>query len=300
MSGRSENDAFSRCHPLVSFLFFAGAIVMGAMITHPVCILAEFCGALLYTLLLHGSYGLKLLRLTLPAALVLALVNPLLNHRGETVLTYVPGGPYTLEALLYGITLASMILVVLLWGSCYSTVMTSDRFMALFGGLVPTISMLLMLVLRLIPDLLKKARQITEARCSIGKGPLDGSSLREKITAGLSVLSALLGWALEGGLLTADAMRSRGYGTGKRTRFSQTRSTRQDAAMLALIAMLAVLILHMVFSGATDAAFTPRIEIPALRGRYLPGFLAFCIFLSLPSMLYIKEAIQWRISRSGI
>ena len=70
----------------------------------------------------------------------------------------------------YGGSLAGVRVSVLLWAGCYNTVMTSDKFTMLFGNLVPALSMLLVMVLRLIPSYFRKMRQITGSRESIGKG----------------------------------------------------------------------------------------------------------------------------------
>ena len=52
----------------------------------------------------------------------------------------------------------------------------------------------------------------------------------------MSILGALTSWALEGSVVTADSMRSRGYGTSKRTSFHDLPHDRHW--MLALLAAL--------------------------------------------------------------
>ena len=297
---RSENDAFSRCHPLVSFAFFVGAIGFGALILHPAYILAAAVFAVSYYVLLRGVKGWKTVALFVPLFLVVSLLNPLVNRDGESVLTYVFGRPYTLEALIYGMVIAGMLIVMLLWAGCYNAVMTSDKFMTLFGGTIPTISMLLLMVLRLVPNMIRKIGQLAGARKCIGRGAAENATKREQATDSLNVLSALMTWALEGGVITADSMKARGYGTGKRTGFQIHRFTVQDAVLLGLMAAMAAAMIVLIAGGGTAADYTPVMNITPVTGNNLFGFLAYCVFLSLPTVLYIKEAIQWRISRSGI
>jgi hypothetical protein len=52
-------DAFSKCHPLVNFLFFVGAIGAGVMIQHPAYLLAGIVTGVVYYLLLNGRKGFK-------------------------------------------------------------------------------------------------------------------------------------------------------------------------------------------------------------------------------------------------
>lgn len=297
---RLENDEFSKCHPIVGFLFFIGAIGMGALILHPAYVLASIVGAAAYYFLLHGSKGRKVLLYTIPVFLVLSFINPLVNTDGQHVLTHVFGRPYTLEALLYGMVIAGMLVAMLLWAGCYNAVMTSDKFMSLFGGLIPTVSMMLLMVLRLIPNMIRKTKQIAGARRCIGRGVEENNPRKEKILESLNVISALLTWALEGGIITADAMTSRGYGSGKRTNFEIFTLKKRDILLLILLGVLAAAVITLIVRGATAAAYTPEMSIEPVTGANLFGFVCYCIFLLMPAILYLKEAISWRISRSGI
>ena len=104
---------------------------------HPVFICISYAGALSYSILLLG--GKRTLRqsflFTLPSLLIVALLNPLFNHYGVTMLYYVEssGNWITLEALVYGVVLGAVMFVVIQWFSCYNKVMTSDKFIYLFG-----------------------------------------------------------------------------------------------------------------------------------------------------------------------
>ena len=290
-------DAFSKRHPAVNFAFFLGAIGCAVVIQHPAYLAVGITSGICYYLLLHGRKGVRNILAMLPIFLILTLANPLFNTYGERVLFYCFGRPYTLEALLYGLAIGGIFLEMLLWFGCYNAVLTSDKFTALFGNLIPALSLLLVMVLRLIPNLTRKAAQIAGARKSIGKGAAEGDTNREKLEDGMSILGALTSWALEGSVVTADSMRSRGYGTSKRTSFMIYRMTGLD---FGLLAALAVLFLLAVFVGDKTANFTPTMDIAKIDGWNSLGLVAYAAFLLLPTALHIKEAIQWHISRSRI
>ena len=167
-----KDDAFSQCHPLTNLLFFLGAIGFCAVVQHPVYHLLAALGAGGYYLLLKGKTGWKLIVGMIPVFLILSGMNPLLNTYGETVLFTVFGNPYTMEALLYGMVIAGMLVVMLFWFGCYSEVLTSDKFTALFGNLIPSLSLLLVMVLRQIPAFARRAKQISLARGAIGIGEI--------------------------------------------------------------------------------------------------------------------------------
>ena len=56
-----RQDAFSKQHPLVNFVFFAGAICFGVVIQHPAYLLAGVVCAATYYLLLNGRKGWKMI-----------------------------------------------------------------------------------------------------------------------------------------------------------------------------------------------------------------------------------------------
>ena len=293
-------DAFSKRHPLVNFIFFLGAIGFGVVIQHPVYLAAGFLCGTSYYLLLNGRKGIKMLLGLLPLFLIMTAINPLFNTYGATLLFYVFGRPYTLEALYYGMAIAAVFVVMLIWFGCYNAVLTSDKFTSLFGNLIPALSLLLVMVLRMIPNLMRKARQFAGARKSIGKGSAENATNKEKLTDGMTILSALTDWALEGGVVTGDSMRSRGYGSAKRTSFVVYRMTGIDSFLLVIQCVLILAVLGAALTGGTTATYTPDFYIAPVSGMHILGLVAYCAYLSIPTVLHIKEAIQWHISRSKI
>ena len=77
-----------------------------------------------------------------PMIILTTLINPLLDHKGITILTYLPSGnPLTLEALIYGLCASVMIINVIFWFEYYKEIMTSDKFIYLFGKIIPSMSL---------------------------------------------------------------------------------------------------------------------------------------------------------------
>ena len=289
-------DSFSKCHPAVNFLFFVGAIGMSVVIQHPAYLLAGIITGAMYYLLLSGRKGWKTILSLLPVFLILTAINPLLNTLGATPLFYVFSRPYTLEALIYGGALASMFVVMMLWFGCYNKVLTSDKFTSLFGSIIPAISLVLVMVLRMVPNFIRKTHQIAGARKAIGKGAAENASAREKLSDGMTVLGALTSWALEGSVVTGDSMRARGYGTAKRSSFMIYRMTGTDWVLLTIMTLLLSLTVSAACFGQISASFVPTVKLAPTSW----GLLSYTAYLLIPTALHIKEAIQWHISRSRI
>ena len=289
-------DAFSKRHPAVNFIFFVGAIGFAVLIQHPAYLLAGVVAGGVYYLLLNGKNGWKTLLRLMPIFLILTVVNPLLNTLGATPLFYVFGRPYTREALFYGVAVGAVFVIMMLWFGCYNKVLTSDKFTSLFGNLIPAISLLLVMVLRMIPNFIRKTRQIRDARKAIGKGAGEKATPKEKIKDGATVLGALTGWALEGSIVTGDSMRARGYGTRRRTSFMRYRMTSADWLTLFVMLTLLGLTVAAACLGQTAATFVPRLQLAPTSW----GVAAYTCYLLIPTALHIKETMQWRISRSKI
>ena len=293
-------DAFSKCHPAVNFLFFLGAIGFGVTIQHPAYLVAAVVAAAVYYLLLKGAKGWKLILAMVPLFAFLTAINPVFNTYGATMLFQLFGRPYTAEALLYGAAIAAVFVAMIIWFGCYNQVLTSDKFTSLFGNLIPSISLLLVMIFRMVPNLLRKATQIAGVRKSVGKGGAEAATIREKVSDGVIVLNTLTSWALEGGIVTGDSMRARGYGAAKRTSFMIYTMTALDWILLSIMVILAAVVITFALLGSTAASYTPELSVAETSGTALIGLIAYCLFLLIPTVLHIKEAIQWHISRSKI
>ena len=293
-------DRFAAYHPVINFTFFIGAIVSGMFLIHPYFLLCSMLGSMAYYLIVRGKAGLSFAGGMVSLFVVLSLLNPFFNTLGERVLFTYFGRPYTLEALFYGIALAAVIVSILSWFASYNAVMTSDKFLYLFGKMAPSVTLILTMVLRLIPAYKDKTGQMNGARRCIGKGT-DMGSMKEKTEHGMVLLSALTSWALEGGVITADSMRSRGYGCGRRTTFSIYRIEGRDKRMFAGMIVLIAVVAFCCVNGAASVTYVPEFECKGIQNPYMfTGLLAYVAFLSIPTAVNIWEELRWRSLRSKI
>lgn len=293
------NDTFSMYHPVINFVFYIGAFAFGMIFFHPLFWGGSLCAAMLYHLTIQGRSGIKLIFQLFPLYLGMTIINPVFNTQGERILfTYINGRPYTLEALLYGMALASVMVTVLLWFASYNIVMTSDKFLYLFGWMIPSLSLVFTMILRLLPDLTRKIKQIEGARKGIGLSVKDGN-FHQKVKNGMVVLTTLTTWALEDGIVMADSMKSRGYGTGKRSSFSIYHFHKGDVCMLITLLVLAAIVIYCIGKKGTEAVYTPQLYIER-NGYSFVGAASYFLFLFLPTSVNIAEDIKWYILRSKI
>lgn len=295
---RKRESRFAACHPAVTFIFYMAAIVLAVVIQHPLYVAVSAIGAAALLLTLRGRKALAMLGAMVPLFVVLAAINPLFSTGGRHIFFYLFGRPYTWEALSYGMITAGMLVATLLWFSCYNVVMTSEKFTCLFGSIIPSLSLILVMILRLIPSYQRKAKQIAGARKCVVQSA--SGSKKEKFREGTAVLSALTSWSLEGAIITADSMRSRGYGTARRTNYRLYRWRGADVALLAVMVLLLSATVAAMVLGWTKISFFPVVNAAPVAGTPLAGILAYGVFLLLPTALNVLEELKWTYLLSKI
>ena len=294
-----SRDAFSSYHPAVNFLYFGLVLFFTMCFLHPACLLLSLAAALRYAVCLNGRRAVRRsLRYLLPAALLAALINPAFNHQGATILTYLPSGnPLTLESIAYGLAAAALLSAVVTWFSCYTAVMTSDKFVYLFGRVIPALSLVLSMALRFVPRFQVQARAVSQAQRCVGRDVSDGSLL-QRLRNGVTILSILLTWCLENALEMADSMKSRGYGLPGRTAFSIYRLDDRDQAALWWLGALGGYILSMWGAGGFACRYFPTFRLAPRDGWSLSGLLAFGLLCLTPVIINRREDRQWTRLRS--
>ena len=292
-----REQVFSTYHPVINFIFYLGALVFAVLLIHPLYLGCALVLSVAYLLLVKRRHRWRTVADYLILFVALSVINPLFNRMGDTVLfVWVKGRAYTWEALCYGMALATLLIVVLAWFGSYSELMTSEKLLYLFHSLAPSLSMIFTMVLRFVPDYQRKAGQIRQARAGVGKAGGE-AGWREKAESGFMVVSALTTRALEGGIVTADSMRSRGYGSGKRTCFSNYRWTGRDTLLLVWLVLTAALTGFCIGAGGAVAVYIPHIEI-RWNSYTIGGVVSYSLFLMAPIAVQVWEEIKWHSLKS--
>ncbi len=293
--------SLSDSHPIVAATYFVALLIVTMFVWNPVVQLLTLSGGLLYCILLSGAgKTLRSMGFFLPFFLLIALTNPLLaSDSGSTVLFSLWGLSPTLEALLYGVSLALMLVGVMLWCRCMTAVLTDDKILCLFGRAAPKLALLLTMSLRLIPLFLRRFRQVSRARKAAGMESGKTGWLTGVKNLG-GVLTATVAWSMEHAMETAVSMKARGYGHRGRSAFSIFRFDRRDALLLTLILLLFALCMAGTAVGQVEYDFYPTLDAIGADSFALTAYGAFGILAFLPFSLQVKEAIVWRSSRSKI
>ena len=287
-------DCFTQYHPLVNFLYFTLVIGFAMILTHPLAQGISLVCACLYAVQTEGKRAVTFtLRWCLPMVLMTAFVNPAFSHQGVTILLYFPtGNPLTLESVLYGLSAGTLLATVMLWFLNFNRVITSDKFIYLFGR-IPAMSLVLSMTLRFIPKFKAQLSTVIDAQRCIGRDISQGS-LWERTKIAVTVLSIMITWALENAIETADSMKSRGYGLKGRTAFSIYRFEDRDCLALIYLGFCGFYLLSGMIVSAFGFRYFPSIRYVGLNAVTLSFQFVYLILCLMPVALNWAEERKWK------
>ena len=292
-------DSFSEYHPFINLIYFAFTISFSLVLTHPLAQGISLICAVIYAISINGKKSVKfLLKYCLPMVLLTAFINPAFNHEGSTTLLYFPNGnPLTLESILYGFSAGVMIITTLMWFSSFNRVMTTDKFIYLFGKVIPALSLVLSMSLRFVPKFKSQMQTVTEAQRSIGRDVSNGS-LFERTKTAIHIFSIMITWSLENAIETADSMKSRGYGLKGRTAFSIYRFEERDKYTLIWLSFCGLFIIAGTLLNAFGFRYVPDIRYAAFNMTTIPFYCVYSALCITPVILNLKEERKWKTSVS--
>ena len=282
-------------------MYFTLVLTFSMFFMHPVYLTVSLLCAAAFSIRLSGKSALRpQLKFLLPTVLAVALINPAFSHAGVTILAYLPSGnPLTLESIVYGTAAAVMLAAVILWFSCFNVVMTTDKFVYLFGRVIPAMSLVLSMAFRFVPRFAAQFREVSEAQRCIGRDLSEGSAV-ERIKKAVSIVSIMVTWSLENAAQTADSMKSRGYGLSGRTAFSVYCLDGRDKALLVWLLLCGFYIACGWAAGGIEFHYYPMITGAALGAFQLSFMLAYLLLCLTPIVLDAVEDIKWKHSGSAI
>ena len=286
--------------------------------------------------MLKKTEGLKYCAVVVGIIIVSAIINPLFSHKGGTLLFYLfTGNPVTLESIIYGLISAIIIGAMLLWFSTFNQVMGVERILGAIGKVLPNVSLLITMIMRFIPQYTRHQRKVSmvnkvnkrnygekinllnrektekenviEARKKQKKkNDIEARKKQKKkngidkiidsIKEGSRTFSITTTWALENSIYTADSMKARGFGTGRRTNYSNYKFQKRDYL---LMGWLVILWLVVVFSLEREKVYTYYYPFIQVKNNVVV-YLIYGLLCLTPVLINVKEEIRWLILKSRI
>lgn len=290
---------FEKVHPITVFAYYAAVLLISMLTINPILILISYFGSIAFAISVFGFVNsLKSLAYSIPMAVMMALVNPLFVHKGETILFFLNNNPITKEAILYGVFASLMLMSVFYWCKTFSEIMTSDKTLYLFGSIIPKAGMVLSMAIAFVPKFKRKFTEIDEAQKALGI--YSGKSYVDKIRSKARVFSILITQCFESSIETADSMKARGYGLKKRTHYSMFRFTASDAVLLIFTLVFGVFAVTLICCGAAGFEYYPAMTEMTVGVRDIVLYSLFVFLVGMSVFTEVKEDLLWRYLKSKI
>ena len=191
-----------------------------------------------------------------------------------------------------------MLGAVALWFSCLSAVMTSDKFIYLFGRVIPALSLVLSMTLRFVPRFKRQFRAVAQAQRYMGRDTANGS-LRQRTRNALKVFSIMVTWSLESAIDTADSMRSRGYGEPGRTAFSIYRFDDRDRGLLLWLLFCGAYLLAGALAHGLSFRYYPMLTGAQPQAITVSFFAVYLLLCLTPVGLSLASGHRFRSMEKG-
>lgn len=291
--------AFGSYHPAVLMLYFVAVLIIAMFSWHPALLALSLTGgALFYLALVRARVFFREALFLILLAVAVTAANPLFSHGGATPLFFLNGNAVTLEAILYGLALSAMLAGVVLWFRAYGMVMSTDKFLYLFGRALPALSLVLSMAMRFIPLFRRQMKKMGDTQRAMGL--YREESLPDRARFAMRIFSAMVTWALENAAETGDSMKARGYGLAGRSHFSLFAFSARDAVMIAVIAVLTAVFTAAAAAGGAAFSYYPRTARLSFDAASSAAYAAFGALCLLPAFIEIKETVKWIYFKSKI
>jgi energy-coupling factor transport system permease protein len=239
---------------------------------------------------LAAGAGLARMRPLLVGVALVAAFAVLLNfvsaHLGTTALFSLPaaipgvGGPYTLEALAYGVSGGITIAAAILAAAPFSLLLKSHQVMDALPPALSRTGTAIAASLNLVPAVATSFAEVTEAQRLRGWRPRGPRSWSE-------VVVPVVLTSVEGSIQLAESMESRGFGSGPRTSMRAVPMSARDRLLVcASLAAVLAFIASQALGWVADWAPYPTLAAPAVDARPLVA----CLLLCSPVVLWRSRA----------
>jgi energy-coupling factor transport system permease protein len=235
---------------------------------------------------LAAGAGLRRIRGLLVAVLFIAAFAMLLNfvsaHLGATVLFALPdqipalGGPYTLEALVFGASAGITIAAAILAAAPFSLLLDTHEVMDALPPPLSRTGVAIASSLNLVPAVATSFVEVTEAQRLRGWRPRGPRSWME-------VVVPVVLTSVEGSIQLAESMEARGFGSGARTTLAAHALRRSDWLLVAASGLaLAGFAAARAADWAADWYAYPTLTFPPIH----PWPIAACLLLVTPVLVW--------------
>lgn len=282
---------FAKLHPVVIAVYLIGMFGITMCSMNPYIVGGSLFVSFFLSCLAEKAFlGKRLLGMAVPILFFAVGILPLFSHNGVTPLFYINDMPVTLETICYGVVMSGLLVAIGQWFQIWNVWIDSERFLYLFGRISPTLALLVSMVLRFIPMMLRRFRHIQDIQKGMGYTSED-MTIADRCRLFGKELSILVSWSLEHSMDTSMSMEGRGYGTCKRTSFHRFYWKIEDVVMLIVEIVLFLIVIGAFLQGKYKTYYFPVMLLKPILEEDIIGVIGLIGLSLLPLLLQGKEIL---------
>lgn len=292
--------SFKNLNPYMNLLYFLSVIVTLYSTDNPIVIATFLIMTIIITLRFCNSNFIRTVKVFAVTALLVIIINPLVSHRGMTILFYIGYTPITLESVFYGIIAGVKLFTILLMGSYFNIIMDYEKLAYVLAPLGNNLSLILSLSVKFIPEYLEKIKNIKDTQKTKGI-VLDDKNKVNVAKSMTHILNAFFFITLEQGVITIKSIKSRGYLNREKKVRRDIRFRIIDYIFVSILTLF--IVVNISLSKITAYEIYPELTMPNINLSTVLLIMAYILFLGAPiwftegEKLYLayrtKERDQW-------
>lgn len=280
--------SFINLNPYLNLIYFIFSIIMLYSSENPIVAVVFLVITLVINLKFCTQNFSQYIKVFLLMSLLVVLINPLVSHRGMTIMFYIGYTPITLEATIYGVIAGIKLFSLLLLGNYFNVIMGYEKLSYVLSPLGNNLSLIISLSVKFIPEYLEKIKSIKDTQKTKGISIEDGSKIER--ARGLShILNAFFFITLEQGIITIKSIKSRGYLNRDKKKKKTIIFKAIDYIFVGICGLCITLI--FILKDFYKYEIYPKVTPITISLEMMIAIIAYILFLSMPIFLHLGEKV---------
>lgn len=235
----NNKSLLKNLHPITIISYCAILAAFSMIYTNPLYLFMLFLITLVNIFLVRSFKELKFyLLISLPIALLIIVINPLISNYGSTIIWRGPIIPVfgritiSFESLMFSLTMALKLILIISIFCLYNAMMDQDKALSFFSRFAPKSAVTIIMSALMVPKMKRDLIRISSVMYTRG-ARFDDKSIVSRIRSRYPILKILLLSSLEGSWDVAEAMHARGFASGKRAFYQAENIKVKDLVVIA-------------------------------------------------------------------
>lgn len=276
-------------HVLTYIILFLSLIIIIFSNDNPAVVFSLYF--YIFSLFIYSGNTYKLKKVLvcfIPFAIFIILLNMIFVTQGSMILFQIGSKKFTLEALIYALTMALKLFAVASLFISFEFIIDSDRAISYFSSKMPKSTLTLVIAFKLVPGLRDRLNKLKEIYTIRGVD-FNKKSSREKTKSYVPVLSILLENSMESSFDIGEAAFVRGFLSNERSTYDRQKFRKKDISIMVLSGVLLIVYIFAQYKGAVDFKIYDGVSLVNIFNYGTTSIFVIILAITLLILKYSRE-----------